>query len=516
MISYTFTTLLNKVVLGGVVILALSICWVFFPPHHPRNIPSVPFWVTLLPLFFDVDQEETYRKYIQKPLQKHGAIKIFFGGQWNLLIQRSSYMNEIFKNEEIYQKSGNQKKIPHSVFAEFLGDNIISARDENWRLYRNIIQPGLQRTFETEPIVENAKKLCVLLKESQHGMGNRGVSVQEYLQCYTTANISRTLLQTEVESLTTKDASLTKLQLALKKEIFKPIFMNFPMLDRFGTFIPSRTRARELVKRFSEDLETRVLQSHDGNHDPSTSESVGARLIAARSSGAITQKQFRDNLNVTFVAGQENPQLLLISTMYLLGKYPEVQVRLRDEIEACGAEEPSHPVLRELPYLTSVIYESLRLFPPISQLVNRWVAQPVMLGNELYIPKGTYVGYNCYSTNRDPKAWGMTADDFRPERWGATNKEISMRYRLARARAEFISFHGGSRACLGENFALLEMRISLFVLLKHFSWTLDPEWLDRKTPFEGSAPYRLSRGRWEFRMVVFGEDLRIIGTKLLV
>lgn len=100
----------------------LMLYYVFLlPPKYPQNIPAVPFWVVLIPFFYDVDQEQTYRKYIEKPLQTHGAVKLFFGAHWNVLVQRPSYMAEMFKDEEIYQKSGNQKKIPYSVLAEFLG-----------------------------------------------------------------------------------------------------------------------------------------------------------------------------------------------------------------------------------------------------------------------------------------------------------------------------------------------------------------------------------------------------------
>jgi len=137
------------------------------------------------------------------------------------------------------------------------------------------------------------------------------------------------------------------------------------------------------------------------------------------------------------------------------------------------------------PYLTSVIYECLRLFPPIGQLVNRRVDADVVLGDDIFIPQGTYVGYNCYSTNRDRAAWGPDADEFRPERWGATADQIQRQYRQRRARAEFISFHGGRRACLGERFAMLQMRITLTVLVRQFRWWLDPTWVDRKTPVSG-------------------------------
>lgn len=135
-----------------------------------------------------------------------------------------------------------------------------------------------------------------------------------------------------------------------------------------------------------------------------------------------------------------------------------------------------------MPYLTSLIYESLRLFPPIGQLVNRKASEDIVLGNNIFIPKGTYLGYNCYSTNRDPAVWGPRADEFDPARWGDSTSAIQKQYRLRRARAEFISFHGGRRACLGEKFAMLEMRVTLVALVREFRWKLDPSWVDRMTP----------------------------------
>jgi unspecific monooxygenase len=122
MASHSFTVIVVKILLASAFLLILLTLSKIFPPRYPRNIPSIPFWVTLLALIRDIDQEDIYKRYIQKPLQRNGAVKIFFAGQWNLVVQRPNYLVEIFKNEEIYQKTGNQKKIPRSVFAEFLGN----------------------------------------------------------------------------------------------------------------------------------------------------------------------------------------------------------------------------------------------------------------------------------------------------------------------------------------------------------------------------------------------------------
>lgn len=102
--------------------LIIPLLFVFTPPRHPREIPSVPFWVTLLPVLFDVDQQQIFEQYIATRLYRHGAIKLFFAGQWNIIVERPEFISEVLKREQIYNKSGNQKKIPHSVLADFLGE----------------------------------------------------------------------------------------------------------------------------------------------------------------------------------------------------------------------------------------------------------------------------------------------------------------------------------------------------------------------------------------------------------
>jgi len=187
-------------------------------------------------------------------------------------------------------------------------------------------------------LLANAAIFSKLIKEHQKKAGDNGIVVQELLQRYTIANVSNGLLRTDFQvsphpvllayhiilttpqTLTDAKAKLNMLQSEVKRKIFKPIFLNFPFFDR--EIIPSRKEARMAVARFSEELSSRLIASHTEKVSESKSESLGSRLLAAREDGRITERQFRDNLNVTFVAGQENPQLSLISTLYLLGKHP--------------------------------------------------------------------------------------------------------------------------------------------------------------------------------------------------
>ena len=105
----------------------------------------------------------------------------------------------------------------------------------------------------------------------------------------------------------------------MKREIFQPIFMNFPILDRFP--FPSRTRARQLVNRLRHELRSALGRSSPPG-GASASDGLSRRMIVARDSGQWNEKQLLDNVTVAFVAGQENPQLCMISTLYLLAKHP--------------------------------------------------------------------------------------------------------------------------------------------------------------------------------------------------
>ncbi|QLI74154.1 Cytochrome P450-DIT2 [Metarhizium brunneum] len=379
-----------SLLLGGAILLAITVSGALLscfssPRKGVGGIPTIPFWVALMPLVKDVDQQDIFATYIEKPLRKHGAASIFFAGQWNVLIHKPAYLAEVFRREDIHQKSGNYSKIPHSVLAALLGDNIIWSRGETWKKYTRVIKPGLQASPNPDVLLRNARQLSTILVESQ-ALPTDGI--QGSIQRHTIACFENTY--------------------------------------------------------FNVDLNNKLC----------------TRLLSARDSGQLTEKQFRDNLAVLFVAGQENPQLAILSTMYLLAKHQDIQDRLFDDLNQQPQNPPDAEYLDSLPLLTLAVH----------------------LGDAIFLPEGTYVGYNCYSTNRDPDAWGQDADAFRPSRWGCSRRDIHREYRRRRTRAEFITFHGGQRACLGEPFAVLQLKATLYTLMTSLRWRLDPTWLDRMTP----------------------------------
>ena len=160
---------------------------------------------------------------------------------------------------------------------------------------------------------------------------------------------------------------------------------------------------------------------------------------------------------------------------YLLDN-PYCYAKLRQEInDAVESGVLSTPVKyakgSQLEYLQACIKESLRLSPPISMDLPRYVPEGgAMIGKNPHpIPAGTTVGISPYVLHRNSQAFGADAEAFRPERWlegGEEGRKAMERYNM--------TFGGGSRACIGKNISLMELsKIIPEILLRYDVRKLD-------------------------------------------
>ncbi|CAI5755541.1 unnamed protein product [Candida verbasci] len=413
------------------IVIAYFIYSIVIPPRYPK-IPTIPFYVSFLSSYTNLDQIDIYELYLREKLEKYGAVKIYFASRWNVLVSKPEYLLQVFK-EDVYAKSGNHIKIPHSVLSTYTGDNVISANGSLWKLYREVVTPSIQFP-DLSRIEENSNNL-----ELKSGF------VTDPLQKFALKNVGDAILGINLIDLHQQIKFI-------KKQIFKPFYLNFPIFDIL------RWRTKRRVEEFREEYGEMIKS--------------GNKLAAkALVNSNLTHKQFLDNAIILMVAGHENPLLLMQSLLYVIAKYPDIQEKLK----------------KGGPYVDAIIYETLRMFPPLGQIINRCTTKDVYLGN-IYIPKGTYVGYHNLATGRDRNVW-KDADTFNPDRWGQ-GKEIYSNYLSAKRSARLPAFHGRKRACLGEKFALEEVRQFLKQVAK-YNVSLDAEWNEKFTPAGPISPLNL-------------------------
>lgn len=85
--------------IGCVVLTFTILLWglIRIPSDMPKNIPSVPIYVSLLGLWSDMGQDEIYEKWLRKPLETYGAVQIFFAGRWNVLVTHPELLTQMFR-----------------------------------------------------------------------------------------------------------------------------------------------------------------------------------------------------------------------------------------------------------------------------------------------------------------------------------------------------------------------------------------------------------------------------------
>ncbi|KAG1814956.1 cytochrome P450 [Suillus variegatus] len=190
-----------------------------------------------------------------------------------------------------------------------------------------------------------------------------------------------------------------------------------------------------------------------------------------------------------------------------LSRHPDVQIRLREELLAFGPDPTYDQLKANLPYLDAVVHETLRLHPPVPESTRLAAADDViplsepvrtMSGNmtdSISIAKGTLITIPIGAINRSSTIWGPHAKEFKPDRW-LTEDGIGGKAKEVQGHRHLLTFIDGPRTCLGKDFAIMEFKTVLSVLVKNFVFEM------RDGP---DTPVEVARGLLP-RPRVVGED----------
>jgi cytochrome P450 len=174
----------------------------------------------------------------------------------------------------------------------------------------------------------------------------------------------------------------------------------------------------------------------------------------------LTEKQIHDHILTFLAAGHETTAITLVWTFYLLSQYPQVRIKLQEEIcSALAGREPTSEDLARIPYLDWVLDESMRLYPP-AWLQMRLVSKESEFDG-VKLPVGTLLILSQWVMHRLPAIW-QDAEVFKPERWDPANEQHI-------PPGAYFPFGGGPRTCIGMPLAQLEARIILASILQRYT-----------------------------------------------
>ncbi|KAK1256895.1 Cytochrome P450 [Acorus gramineus] len=237
--------------------------------------------------------------------------------------------------------------------------------------------------------------------------------------------------------------------------------------------------ANATLKETMDDIVTRrAREMVDEDQRPAKKDFLSVLLNVRESKGGKLKELITDDhvSALTYehlLAGSTSTSFTLTTVVYLVAKHPKVEERLFREIDGFGPIDvvPTPDELRHgFPYLDQVLKESMRFYTS-SPLIAREADRDVEIGG-YKLPKGTWVWLGVSVLHNDPKNF-PEPHLFRPERFDPDGDEEKQRNPYSH-----IPFGIGPRACIGQKFAIQEIKLSLVHLYRRFIFRCSPEMED--------------------------------------
>jgi cytochrome P450/NADPH-cytochrome P450 reductase len=235
-----------------------------------------------------------------------------------------------------------------------------------------------------------------------------------------------------------------------------------------GLWLQKRRRDLAQDVAFMNKMVDEIIAERRGNAASAEGKKdmLGAMMTGVdRATGEqLDDVNIRYQINTFLIAGHETTSGLLSCTLYALLKHPDVLKKAYEEVDRVLGPDtdarPTYQQVTQLTYVTQILKEALRLWPP-APAYGIAPLKDETIGGKYRLKKNTFITVLVMALHRDPSVWGPNPDAFNPE-------NFSPEAEAKRPVNAWKPFGNGQRACIGRGFAMHEAALAIGMILQRF------------------------------------------------
>lgn len=439
----------------------------------PRVFPLIG---TLSEILFK-DQAKTFQLAREWPKR--------YGGSYRFWVNSTLYVLNVVRVREAEPILSSTKNIDKSRFYKFLhpflGLGLLNSTGPKWMHRRRILTPsfhfnilnGFHRTF-----VEECDQLLTTIDEHV----DKGVptALQPVMSKFTLNTICETSMGVKLSTVSGADVYRTKLYEigeALVHRLMRPWLLN-DFLCRLTGYKAAFDKLLLPVHSFTTGIINKKREQFQASSEPSvelTEENIYLNpkkryamldsLLVAEQKQLIDEAGIREEVDTFAFEGHDTTAAALVFIFFTLAHEPAVQDRIYSEIlQVYNGKPQSERAFTpqdyaEMKFLDRALKECLRLWPPVA-FISRNISEDIVLDDGTLIPAGCVANIHIFDLHRDPEQYPepdrFDADRFLPE-------EVDRRNPYA-----YVPFSAGPRNCIGQKYAMMELKVVIVNALLKF------------------------------------------------
>ncbi|CAN6295217.1 unnamed protein product [Urochloa humidicola] len=397
--------------------------------------------------------------YYEKWRKEHGPVFTYSMGNVVFLhVSRPDVVRDINLCVSMDLGKSSYLKATHEPL---FGGGILKSNGAAWLHQRKIIAPEFfldKVKGMVDLMVDSAQPLLMLWEERlDRNGGITDIKIDDDIRAYSADVISRTCFGSSYIKGKEIFMKIRELQQAVSKPNV--------LAEMIGLrFFPSARNKQ--AWRLHKEVRQLILEIvKESGEDRNLLSAILHSASCSRVGITEAENFIVDNCKSIYFAGYESTAVTAAWCLMLLGLHPEWQDRVRAEVhEVCRGRPVDSQSLQKMKNLTMVIQETLRLYPA-GAFVSRQALQDLKLGG-LHIPKGVNIYIPVSTMHLDPKLWGADVKEFNPERFSDVRPQLN----------SYLPFGAGARTCLGQGFAMAELKILISLIISKFILKLSPHY----------------------------------------